>query len=148
MVKWGVVESLLNCVENESTGFTPHELMKGDRPTQLIESLIPFPIRKDFEHRIKILLARENFKSAARKRKAKHDTKIKAVKFKPGTLVLAKTHNQSSSFDKTIKKFFHLYEGPYVVIKEVGVNAYVLNEPDTNRYWGTQNVENLRPYFT
>ena len=32
----------------------------------------------------------------------------------------------SNAIDKTTKKFFHLYEGPYAISRRVGNNAFVL----------------------
>lgn len=140
------IENWLNCVENDSTGFSPMELLKGERPIQFLEKIINFPFRKDLNVETKVTLAREKLLSKAQSRKWRHDKNINPRKYEPGDLVLVKTHYHSSALDKEIKKFFLLYEGPYEVFTELGGNAYVLNYPGTETYRTTQNVINLKPY--
>lgn len=141
-----LIENWLNCTQHDSTGFTAYELLKGEKPLRLIEKLVKFPERKDMLLETKIMLAHDRTMTKAQRRKARHDLKLSPRQYQPGDLVLLKTHCQSSAFDREIKKFFLLYEGPFEVITEVGKNAYALRHPVSQVVRGTFNVIHLKPY--
>ena len=61
---------------------------------------------------------------------------------------MLRTRHLSNALDKVIKKFFHLFEGPYEIIRQVGENVFVLADPKDNmRELGTYNRLNLRKYY-
>ena len=65
-----------------------------------------------------------------------------------GNLVLLRVKHLSNALDKVTKKFFHLFEGPYVIVKTIGENAFVLEDPKNgNIPVGTYNRANLRKYY-
>ncbi|KAK9759145.1 hypothetical protein QE152_g162 [Popillia japonica] len=120
--------------------------MKGERPRRLIEQLIKYPNRTDRLKEEKIILAQERLQKRADRRKNRHDQDIKPVVYNVGDWVLVKNHEYSSALTKEIKKFFHLFTGPYVVLRKMGENAYSLGDPNTREYKTTQNIANLRRY--
>ncbi|KAK9675087.1 hypothetical protein QE152_g40644 [Popillia japonica] len=67
----GSIENWLNCTEHDSTGFSPYELMKGERPRRLIEQLIKYPNRTDRLKEEKIILAQERLQKIANLRRYK-----------------------------------------------------------------------------
>ncbi|KAF2884501.1 hypothetical protein ILUMI_21675 [Ignelater luminosus] len=64
-----------------------------------------------------------------------------------GSRVLIRTHPQSNAMLAEIKKFFLLYEGPYVVKKSSGANSYVLTDLD-GKIKGTYHMSELKPFVT
>ena len=143
------VETWLNSTTHESTGYTPHELIKGTRPPRILEQLFDYPSESTpMDVSIKIRLANENLLSKGERRKNRHDTRGKWMKYEIGQLVLVKRHDLSNAQEKEIKKFFLLYEGPYEVIEIKMQNAYVLQDRETKEIVGTQNASNLKLYWT
>ena len=126
------VENWLNSTTHESTGYTPHELVKGTRPPRILEQLFDYPEESErTDVSIKIRLANENLLSKGERRKHRHDTKGRWVKYEIGQLVLVRRHDLSSAQEKEIKKFFLLYEGPYEIVGIKMKNSYVLQDMDT-----------------
>ena len=141
------VEEWLNCTTHESTGFTPHEMIRGTRPPRIFEQLFEYPPENQIiDVNMKIRLANENLLTKGERRKQRHDAKGKWTKYEVGQLVLVKRHDLSSAQDKEIKKFFLLYEGPYEIVEVKMQNAYVLRNPTTQEIVGTQNATNLKLY--
>ena len=101
------IENWLNCTTNESTGFTPYELIRGKRPQRILEQLIEYPPETNtIGHDIKLRLANESLLTKGEKRKQRHDMKGRWTQYKVGQLVLVRRHDLSSAQDKEIKKFF------------------------------------------
>lgn len=59
--------------------------------------------------------------------------------------MLVRTHYQSSALDKTIKKFFLLYECPFHIIRSAGPNSFMIGD-DRGVEISKQNVINLKPF--
>ena len=58
------VENWLNSTTHESTGYTPHELIKGTRPPRILEQLFDYPPEsKKTDVSIKIRLGNKNLLS-------------------------------------------------------------------------------------
>ena len=65
-----------------------------------------------------------------------------------GDLVLLRAQHLSNALDKVTKTFFHLFEGPFRVARDLGNNAYVLTNPDDSSVEkGIYNRANLRKYY-
>ena len=76
------VEEWLNCTTHESTGFTPHELIRGTRPPRILERLFTYPPEGQvLDQNMKIRLANENLLTRGERRKQKHDAKGKWTKY-------------------------------------------------------------------
>ena len=59
---------------HESTGFTPHELIRGTRPPRILEQLFEYPPEGQvLDRTMKIRLANENLLTRGERRKQKHD---------------------------------------------------------------------------
>lgn len=140
------IEWVLNNTVHESTGYTPQELFLSIEQYNPLGNVVSFPIRFPLSQRTKLTMAREIQLTHSERRRRRHDKQGTPTSFAVGTLVLVKTHRLSSSVDKCIKKFFLLYEGPYVITGHSKDNAYTLADPDTYRNIGTYNVIHLRPF--
>ena len=73
---------------------------------------------------------------------------ISKVDLAVGDLVLLRVRHLSDALDRVIKKFFHLFEGPYQIIRKIGENGFLLGDPEKNmKECGTYNRLNLRKYY-
>ncbi|KAF2887949.1 hypothetical protein ILUMI_18224 [Ignelater luminosus] len=152
--KWATmtaqVEVWLNQAVHKSTGYAPIELHLNEKRSNplLTANMFPSVNRVMNKNEPLILeLAYSNLKAAAEKRKCYHDKKANPVSFVDGSMVLIRTHPQSNAILEEIKKFFLLYEGPYVVKKSSGANSYVLTDLD-GKIKGTYHMSKLKPFVT
>jgi len=142
-----LIEDCLNYSVHGTTGEIPHEVMFGEKVTSLLEKIVEFPRRREYNHGKKLELVAERLESKAERRKRKHEEKNKIISYQEGELVLVRTHHLSDKLTKKIKKFFLLYEGPFEV-KEVKLeNAYVVVDPETKEKVGTYNVTELKKFL-
>lgn len=91
-----------------------------------------------------LVIARENIRKAANKR-GKQQKKIFYGKFEEGTKVLLRVPKVSSLEKREMSKFIDLFEGPYVVAKEINQNVYLLRALD-GKEKGKFNVRSLKEY--
>lgn len=139
-------ESIINNLWNESTGFAPCELMFGIKPTNIISEEVEFPTSSVLTQDEKLELAKEMMSKKAGARKQRHDSRVKPTKFKLGQLVLVKKKEKSSKLNDEIKKFLHIYHGPFKVVRIAHENAYELAYTKSNRVYGLKNITDLKPY--
>lgn len=153
--KWAccleTVEHCLNNVVNDSTGYTATFLQTGKVTTNSIEKIVNFP---KCEHEMEgiilehfWILARDRLRSKAERRADKANRGCKPTIFKEGDAVLVRVHAQSSAENRTIRKLFLLYEGPFYVLRQAGPNSYVIAD-EMGREIAKHNVINLKPYKT
>ena len=140
------IENLLNITTHFSTEYAPHELHFGIPVKNEIEKLINFPQKRNINHDYIITLARENILKSFERRKK--NLKVSTVQLDVGDRVLLRVRHLSNAMDKVTKKFFHLYEGPYIIHKVVGKNAFVLTDANNGNEIGTYNRTNLRKYYS
>lgn len=150
-VKWVTqLEEWLNSTYHESTGFSPYELHFNQTFSERIAKMFKVP-RADgiaMPHNAKIVLAQDRLRTKGERRRDRHEEnfRVKTV-FQIGDRVLLRSVHISSLIAKESKKFFHIYEGPYVVSAIAGDNAYTLST-----YLGVKkgnfNVINLKKYKT
>lgn len=142
------VEWVLNNTVHESTGFTPQEIfLKQNRYSPIYEA-VECPPGSHMNIDQKITMANEIQRTKAEQRRIRHDRRGNLVRYNLGDSVLVRSHRLSSAVDKCIRKFFLLYEGPYIIIDIKGPNAYVVKDSETNKVIGTFNVIFLRKYIT
>lgn len=99
------------------------------------------------ERKFQIEIANENLRKAFESR-VKYQNGGSRVELKIGDLVLLRVPHLSDASQKKISKFYHLFEGPYRLHKQIGNNAFVLvNESDSSIIKGTYNRAGLRKYF-
>ena len=141
------MEKILNITVHQSTKLSPKELHFGKPIQDDIHELIKFPNTQARSHQYLITMARENMRRNFENRK-KTQKHISRVQLGVGDLVLLRVSHLSNALDRMIKKFFHLFEGPYMIIRVIGENAFVLVDPrDNKREIGTYNRSNLRKYY-
>lgn len=130
-----------------STGFTPVEIFCNTPPQNFLSSFITFPPNEEnLTHQEKLVLVEENLFRNAANRKAKHDLNSADHNFEEGSEILLKTHYHSDALQGVMKKFFRLYDGPYILGKPVGKNAFEVVHPDSGELKGVYNVNQFRPF--
>lgn len=148
--RWGRhvsdIEFFLNVTTHHSTGFSPHELHFGSKPVDLIRQIVSFPESESLSRDAKILLARDRINRHFEKRSRAQKLTSK-VELKEGDLVLLHIPKQSNAIKKVTKKFFHLYYGPYYIMKDFKNNAFELAQvDDPSKIFGIYNRCNLKKY--
>lgn len=137
-----------NLVTHDATGFTPLELQFGTKPKHELAALLKLPPNVVVtSQEVKVGLANERLQSRAKARKEAHDAHKTFTTYNIGDKVWLKALHLSNAIQKEIKKFFLLYDGPFVVNKLVGNNAYELVSPVDGTLRGTFNVIHLKPFI-
>nr|CAH7766642.1 unnamed protein product [Callosobruchus chinensis] len=125
--KWAI---LINRAIHDSTDFSPAELHRQTKLPNPLTEKIMFPGTDG--HKVdRVYVVSKRIRSRAEHRKYVHERDGKFTEFQVGDLVLERTHRQSSVEDNVIKKFFHLYFGPAIVISKKGANSYELKDSNT-----------------
>lgn len=141
------VNDWINNIPHSSTGYSPKELYFNIKPNRPCANKITFPNNNSNIDTYQILLENVviNLKIEAEKRKRKHAVKNPAS-FNVNDYVLVKTSHLSSALKKERHKFFEIYEGPFIISKIVGPNAYLLVNPQNGEECEKFNSYRLRPY--
>lgn len=149
--KWAkyikTIEELLNVTTHCSTGYVPYELHYGEESKQKIKEIVNFPPSMKISHELKITLAKESlikhFIERGKQQRGKSD-----IIYEVGDKVLLKVPHLSSQTDRVTHKFFHLFEGPFKIVKIKGNNAFVLADiNDDSKIKGSYNRLSLRRYY-
>ncbi|XP_058791051.1 uncharacterized protein LOC131664179 [Phymastichus coffea] len=139
------LQELFNITTHHSTGCAPNELHFGQKIQDKITTFLKFPQSNPINHKYLITFAKKNIEKSHAAR-AKYQKPSKVV-IKEGDLVLLRVRHLSNALDKVTRKFFHLFEGPFKVARDLGRNAYVLVDPnDQSVEKGVYNRANLRKY--
>lgn len=145
--KWAVflkdIDRCLNNTIHESTGYSPNELHFGTSRVHPFEKWTSTPPLFTLNPKA-VLLARETLKARVKKRQNLSNSK---GKIEIGDRFLIRSHPISSAENRKIRKFFSLYEGPYVVQARVDPNVYQIYDEDSGVDLGVQNVINLKRYL-
>ena len=142
------VQDCMNYTTHQSTGFTPFYLHFQKHPKEQIFKLFPRLRRETLSREVQLRIANEKLQRAFEQRCASQKS-VSKISLKVGDLVLLRVPHLSNAARNEIHKFFHVFEGPYKIIKQNGANAFVLSIPeDTNKIKGVFNRLNLRPYYT
>ena len=108
------IEDLLNLTTHHGTGYSHLELHYGVSSYDSIGHIFKFPPQSVISHDVKLVLARERLQREFNgcKRRQQRCSKIP---LKVGDLVLLRVPGISNAVDGVTKKFFKLYEDPYVI---------------------------------
>ena len=140
------VQDCLNYTTHQSTGVSPFLLHFNKNPREKILNLFPRLRRETLSREIQIQMANERLQRAFNHRCNSQKT-VSRVDLAIGDLVLLRVPHLSNAAQNQTHKFFHVYEGPFRLVKQSGPNAFVLSLPeDTNNVKGVFNRLNLRPY--
>ena len=139
-------EQCLNTTHNSSTGCIPYEIIMKKPINNYLQSVTPFPTPItpiDFESKLQLLEKTTQRKADLRKKN--HDKNTNLCSFKVGDRVLIKMHHLSNAAYGETKKFFCLFDGPYVISAAKGRGVFKVKDPDTDQLVGVYNTALLRP---
>lgn len=120
------INGWINLATHDSTGFTPYELHYGEKPPRPLANIIDCPGGDERTQKQIYDKALENLKHKAELRKLENDP-AKQYYFKINDKVLVRVVHLSSALNKQIGKFFELCDGPFMISKVIGPNAYLLS---------------------
>ncbi|MGH0151380.1 UNVERIFIED_CONTAM: hypothetical protein FKN15_026540 [Acipenser sinensis] len=144
----------INSAKQETTGFTPAELMLGrvlKGPLDRLVSKSPSPGESSYsvlERQAGIAkLVRERVKEAQGRQAKSYNARRRGVIFSEGDLVWVRSHPISDASVFFSAKLAPKWSGPASVIKKLGPVNYRLKWVDRPEKVETVNVVNLKPYF-
>lgn len=135
---WG---NCLNNTHSKVTRFTPYEIIHGGSEAGPWGE-IRCPTRKRPCTRKVIATVRKRIKTIAYERENRYN-QGKCITYEVNRKILIKQHPLSSSSDRTIRKFFPKYKGPYTIYKIVN-DSVIYARSSTEQI--VQNVCNVRPF--
>ncbi|XP_048512841.1 uncharacterized protein LOC125501372 [Athalia rosae] len=141
-----IIESCINEVHHDTTGFTPIEIQLNTAPTRFWENWVTTS-RIKLDSEVKLTLVRSNIERKGKVRAKRFNQVHKMAKFELGDLVLIRALNVSDTKEKKMAKFFALYEGPYRVARQVGEATFVLEHPETQVERGKFHVNMFKLYI-
>ncbi|OXU16423.1 hypothetical protein TSAR_016666 [Trichomalopsis sarcophagae] len=137
----------LNHTAHSTTKYTPYELHYGVPNKNPIRDKIKFPEELPEPYAVKVELANSRTDKVHKRQKEKQATWSR-IPIKDGDLVLLRVPKQSNLLERKIAKFFHLYYGPYRVLRSFNENAYELVGMDVpQKLVGRYNRADLRVYI-
>lgn len=142
----GTIESYINGTVSEATGVSPYELMWEKKPPCWIEKIISFPRQPPVNTARNVALALRTMERAQGRRQRKNGVRVPDT-LKAGDWVLAKVISLSSKARKRMGKVASVFRGPYQITQRVGISAYELKDPDTDKIRGIFNIDRLRQYY-
>lgn len=141
------IEFFLNSTTHMSTGFCPLELHFGKKPKDQIFDIVKFPEGENVSGEAKIVLARERLKKSF-ERRAKTQKSTSRISLQVGDLVLLQVPKQSDALKKVTSKFFHIFYGPYEILRDFNNGSFELGDHENrNRIIGIYHQINLKKYI-
>lgn len=132
----------LNGAVHESIGCAPVEIQLGKSPPDAVRNYLPFP--KEELSAVDLEQVRTHLKICANRRN--RNAAKQTVFFNPGDYVLIKANPISSAVDAVTRKFFFVYEGPYVITKALRQDVFMLQYPLSEKERGMFHISLLKPY--
>lgn len=141
-------ESAINNNYSEATGYPPIELESNVKPTRFWTKYVKKPENQNvpMPHANKLEYAKQRIIKRGDKRIERFNRSHKLVEFALGERVLVKANPVGKRIDNTKKKFFRLYEGPYLLHKKMGKNTFILYDQIKQRELGKYHSSSLRKY--
>lgn len=138
------IQDCLNLVVHHSTGISPYEWHFGKQPRDKLVELFPMLREIAPQRELQMQLGREKMQRSFDQR-VKGKKGVSAIELKVDDLVLLRVPHLADATERVTHKFFHLYQGPFKIMKILNKNAFVLVEP-TNEMMikGTYNRIHLR----
>ncbi len=144
----------INTAWQESTGFTPAEVMLGRKLKGPLERAIPkssdpdspaYPILEKSKELLQTV--QRNVERAQSKQRQYYNLRRRQVHFQVGDLVWVRTHPLSRADEGFMAKLAAKWKGPAKVVKCLGPVNYSVSFIDQPENVDSFHVQNLKPYF-
>lgn len=139
-----LINEFLNTQVHSSTGFAPIELVEDTELREPLAASIQFPPSAQLVKEEKVSVVREKLRVEAERRNKQQAAR--QTQFSVGDWVLLRVAERSQFVKKETKKLFLLYEGPFVISRARGPNAWELIGATDRVVKGTYNAYSLRPF--
>jgi hypothetical protein len=136
------IETYLNCAPNTVTKETPLYIMKGTMPTRPWEDTAP----RQYEEVIELVQRRLRRSGEKYLQRQERTRRRRPIKFQKGDKVLVKALRVSNLQNGICAKLMPIFEGPYRVNTENGVNSYELAHIETGNIRGIFNIHDIYQY--
>lgn len=141
------IEDWLNITINDTTGMSPYTVHFGKNPKDKIAEISKIDNVYLIPRKIQLENLRDRPKKKAETR-AINQKKISKIHLKRGDLVLIKIPHISKAENKETHKFWHIFFGPYMIKREININAFELvSIENENEVKGIYNRKDLRKYY-
>ena len=146
-----MTEFAINQAENASTGFSPFELLYGQKPNKLIDLVDKdetVPAADQFFKRMQIAIkvAREAIIEAQKKQKEYADKKRRDHDFKIGDMVMLSTANLNLS-EPGSRKLIPKFVGPFKITHAISRDTFKLDLQGKYQIHNAFHANLLKPYF-
>lgn len=144
----------INTAWQESTGFTPAEVMLGRKLKGPLERAImrppdpnspAYPVLEKAQELIQSV--QRNVERAQSKQRKYYNLRRRQVHFRIGDLVWVRTHPLSRADEGFMAKLAAKWKGPAKVVKCLGPVNYMVSFMEHPENADTFHVQNLKPYF-
>lgn len=138
-------EDVINDTEHRSTGMRPVELHENVEANIQVDDRLQaqYNVEKNLQEKIEGAYGKLRRRAQERKRQAdKHE---EAKEFQLNDKVWIKLHRRSDKNRRLTKKIHLVYEGPYIVMREIRTNAYLIGNEEGNTV-GVYNTRQLKPH--
>lgn len=141
-----IINSCLNEVHHETTGFTPNEIQLGQKDTRFWEQHIVNPFISDMPLERKLFLTSQRIRNKQLRRAARYNARHRPTVYNVGDLVLARSHHLSNAIGGETAKLFEVYDGPYRISQKLGETTYFLSNINRHNQLGPYHISSLKLY--
>lgn len=144
----------INSAWQESTGFTPAEVMMGRKLKGPLERAIAktpdpdspvYPVLERYKELIQTV--QRNVERAQEKQRHYYNLRRRQALFQVGDLVWVRTHPLSRANEGFMAKLAAKWKGPAKVIKCLGPVNYSVSFVDDPDHVDSYHVQNLKPFY-
>lgn len=142
------IEKWVNQTVASSRGYTPHELMYGDKRHNLLTTLVPdlqTPTQDEEMIEEKLEKAYSQMKRRAEIREKRRKKGNATWQPKVNDKVLVRMQPMSDAIKGITAKFMYLYDGPFIISKVLNHSAFEIQD-DSGTVRGEFNLKQLKPY--
>lgn len=145
-----MLNTYLNEIPHDTTGFTPLEIHQKEKPTRFWEKYLKINKleQEELGYKMKLRLVEKRIRNKANKRAEYFNKNHKLSSFNVSDLVLVKEKYQSDHIAGEMAKLFQLYSGPYIINNKLGNSTYELGyylKP--NKIKGMYHIQDLKLYI-
>lgn len=142
-----VIETCINEITHETTQITPIELRFNQEPTNIWRRYINVLDNHDnIPYEQKLMLAKQRCREKGRKRALRYDNEHKLDQIQVGNWVLIEVRTDQHNKRELTSKFLSVYEGPYLIYKQIAISTFILWDVFKNTERGMLNINSLKRY--